>query len=303
LDPCAGEGTALAEFTAGTTARTYGIELDKTRAAEASTVLDRVLVSPIEDCRVGHKSFSLIWLNPPYDWEHGEEDEKCERKELTFLKRSVPWLCPGGILVYIIPESAWIEPIRRLLAYHFTNIDVCRFPEPEYQQFRQIVVIATRKDAPSADTMPYLRYFPESSQQAAPVHVPVSNPIVKLFQSTHMEAEEMARLVENSPGWKMFLAKSRKSGLKATCEGKRPPLPLHSGHLSLMLAAGVLDGIVGHGEDSHVVKGKVTKGQSVKVHETVDAETGNVTNTTVYTDQYVVSVKLLDRSGQIREIA
>jgi hypothetical protein len=40
---------------------------------------------------------------------------------------------------------------------------------------------------------------------------------------------------------------------------ERPPLPLHSGHIGLLLSCGILNGLVGEGEDGHICCGKVEK--------------------------------------------
>ena len=75
LDPCAGCGTALAQSVAGTQARTYGIEPYQGRAEIARANLDNVLESTLEEARISHAAFSLLWLNPPYDNEHLEQQE------------------------------------------------------------------------------------------------------------------------------------------------------------------------------------------------------------------------------------
>ena len=159
LDPCCGEGIALERFTSGSSAVRYGIEPDNGRFEAASEQLDHVLHSPIEDCRVANKSFSLVWLNPPYDWEHMDDGngKKCERKELLFLKRCIPWIAPGGILIYIIPETIWNDPLRKLLAYKFDNLEAWRFPEPDYADFEQMVVIGRRKEKDCPDAPPVIR--------------------------------------------------------------------------------------------------------------------------------------------------
>ena len=70
----------------------------------------------------------------------------------------------------------------------------------------------------------------------------------------------------------------------------------HSGHLGLLLAAGKLDGIVGEGPDRHVVKGKVKK-----VVSKVEEYKGDVLELREL-DRYVVSIKILNRNGEIREL-
>jgi len=301
LDPCCGEGLALERFTSGSTAVRYGIEPDNGRFKAASEKLDCVLHSSIEDCKVANKSFSLVWLNPPYDWEHldGGSGKKCERKEILFLKRCIPWIAPGGILVYIIPETIWNDPLRKLLAYKFDNIEAWRIPEPDYSDSEQMVVIGQRKEKDFLGALPVIGEIEDFLN--AKHLVPASNPEVKLFQTTRVSLEEIQRLVPHSPCWKTFLEKAR-GWTKGTDRRRRPPLPLHAGHLSLMLAAGVLDGVVGNNGDSHVVKGKVTKTSNTTTTEETNPETGETTTTHRELYEYRVTVKVLQKSGEIREL-
>src|SRR5580700_8946107 len=72
LDPCVGEGAALAVIASGRDVTRYGIELDAYRAERARTACNEIIQGNALDvtCAVG--SFSLIYENPPYDWEIGE---------------------------------------------------------------------------------------------------------------------------------------------------------------------------------------------------------------------------------------
>lgn len=73
----------------------------------------------------------------------------------------------------------------------------------------------------------------------------------------------------------------------------RPPLPLRTGHLGLLLANGCLDGIVGQGPDMHVVRGKVEK--TVAKYSELK---GDVLEEREL-DQYKVSIKILRQDGEI----
>ena len=72
LDPCAGTGAALCTITDGVGLRRYGVELDAHRAEEARNVLDYVIQGSAFDTHAPVDSFSLLYLNPPYDFEIGE---------------------------------------------------------------------------------------------------------------------------------------------------------------------------------------------------------------------------------------
>lgn len=72
VDPCAGTGAALLSLTANSSSRRYGVELDAYRASEASRVLDEVIQGNAFDVKAPVESCSLLYLNPPYDFEIGE---------------------------------------------------------------------------------------------------------------------------------------------------------------------------------------------------------------------------------------
>ena len=58
-----------------------------------------MILCSIFDARVNPLgSMGLLFLNPPYDTEEGE------RVEMKFLKHSLKWLCPDGVLIFIVPE-------------------------------------------------------------------------------------------------------------------------------------------------------------------------------------------------------
>jgi len=301
LDPCCGEGDALASLVAGTEAINYGIELDHQRAEESKARLRHVLRCGIEETRIQHRSCSLLLLNPPYDEMTLEEEAntKTERQERAFLRMTVSYLIPGGVLVYIIPQNRLDKSIARLLASRFEHINVHRFPDPEYGDFRQIVIFGVRKKDNTLDEQQALKLQNITERDLAPlamtpeVHclVPASGPLT-LFRSILIDPEELEKHMAQSPLWRRFSALTTRSEIHIP----RPPLPLHSGHLGLLLAAGKLDGIVGTGEDRHLVKGSVRKITTV-----LQEFKGDVLEEREL-DRYVVSIKVLNQQGEIREL-
>ena len=65
LDPCAGEGRAMAVITASSPAVRYGIELDSYRAEAATRVLKHVIQGDALSAHARVESFGLIYANPP----------------------------------------------------------------------------------------------------------------------------------------------------------------------------------------------------------------------------------------------
>ncbi len=301
LDPCCGEGNALAGLVAGTNAVTYGVELDHQRAEKSKIRLNHTLRCGIEETRIQHRSCSLLLLNPPYDELTLEEeaDTKTERQERAFLRMTVPYLIPGGVLVYIIPQNRLDKAIARLLASRFERIRVFRFPDPEYEDFRQIVVFGIRKTSNMLDEREALKLQRVPKMDLAPladnaeIHYPIlpSAPLT-VFRSTIIDPEELEKRMAQSPLWKRFAALTTRTEIRMP----RPPLPLHSGHLGLLLAAGKLDGIVGTGNERHLVKGSVRKITTV-----LQEVKGEVLEEREL-DRYVVSIKVLNQCGDIREL-
>src|SRR5437016_10663352 len=98
LDPCVGDGAAFAEIASDKNVQRCGVELDAGRAEQARTSGIEVIHGNCFDVQCPVESFSLIYLNPPYDFEIGEE--KSQRMEKLFLEHVRRWLIRGGILVF-----------------------------------------------------------------------------------------------------------------------------------------------------------------------------------------------------------
>jgi tRNA1(Val) A37 N6-methylase TrmN6 len=137
-----GTGVALAHLLHGVAAHRYGIEIDANRAEQARALGIETLQANAMDVRCPPEAVSLLYLNPPYDWECGESNN--QRLELVFLEHSYRWLKAGGVLLFVIPQLR-LAKCARLLSEHFTDLRVFRLTEPACLQYKQIVVLATRR--------------------------------------------------------------------------------------------------------------------------------------------------------------
>ncbi len=113
LDPCCGEGKALAQLASHidhheqSALHTYGVELDEARAVTASQCLDSVLRSNAFDTQIGSGSQTLLFLNPPYGAVVTDQVDKQHRDmarlEVQFTQRLLPTLKRDGVLALVVP--------------------------------------------------------------------------------------------------------------------------------------------------------------------------------------------------------
>ncbi len=142
LDPCVGTGEALHLITAGIDCKRYGIELDAHRALTASQAGIETVQGNVFDAHARVETFSLLYLNPPYDSEMGSLNN--QRMELLFLEHTYRWLVLGGVLFFVVPEKR-LSVCIPLLASNFTSFRLFRLTDPESVRFEQVVLTAVRK--------------------------------------------------------------------------------------------------------------------------------------------------------------
>jgi len=297
LDPCCGEGTALHLAVEGLDAPldTYGVELDRDRAAAARGLLHTILHADIRHLRASNQAFGLLWLNPPYDWDTATEDDiPTERLELIFLRETLRYLQPAGILVYLIPQHRLTSTIAKTLAYQFEHIQTFRFPDSSYQAYQQIVLLGVKKHVPYREhtIAAHLEALGHGLIQPPPLpntHSPTylipDAPLNQqfLFQSVIIDPRDLLEEVERHGALPLLLARTTPN----THTQLRPMMPLRKGHLALILASGhlnneiVTDAATG---ERLLVKGNVTK-------ETVKSETTE-DDSTVLTERDVLTITI-----------
>ena len=298
LDPCCGEGAALASLASAKNVEPYGIELDEARAKEAKTRLKHVVHASFDHVDIAPEGFGLLFLNPPYD------DAEGERNELIFLRGTMDCLAPSGVLVYIIPQKRISRPIAELLASNFTEITVHRFPDGEFESFGQIVVLGRKNlwplDSP-AEVERLLKFRegdvpPLKSGIMRRYTVPPSSGA--LIREREIQPEELLKLVKDSP---LIPRLQDLLEPRSVSEVTQPPTRLHVGHLGLLLAAGRLNGIVGEGRDRHLVAGKPVK-HIVETSEVETDDEGNEQQVEKRLETFRVTIKLLLPNGELKKL-
>ena len=142
LDPCVGTGAALVQLTDGARVSRYAVELDADRALQATAAGIETVHGNLFDTEARVESFSVLYLNPPYDSEVGSMDNK--RMEYLFLEHTYRWLVYGGVLLMVVPHKQ-LDSCASLLAANFTSFRVFRLTDPESDRFDQVAFIGIRK--------------------------------------------------------------------------------------------------------------------------------------------------------------
>ena len=265
LDPCVGDGVAFTHLLHGVAAHRYGIEIDAYRAEQARALGIETLQANTLDVRCQPEAVSLLYLNPPYDWESGESNN--QRLELVFLEHSYRWLKAGGVLLFVIPRG-YLAKCARLLTEHFADLRVFRLTEPACLQYKQIVVLATRRrrhsrvsDAVLMDGVRYLEALaakadldPLADNPKVQYEVPASEPAV--LTNTGIPLDEVEDLLLESTSYRQA---GRVLLPKLNDVRGRPLTPLHGGHVGLLCTAGMLNGVFGEGEDRHIAHWRSVK--------------------------------------------
>ncbi len=155
LDPCCGEGTALAEVkhhlndSASTSKQVaaYGVEYHEERAWHSKQILDHCIHGDLRDCMIGARQFGLLFLNPPYGDAVSDKAQLSDPKtgklrlEKEFYRRTNGLLQFGGVMVLIIPYYTLDKEFSSWISRHFHDVKVFMAPE---QQFKQCVIFGVR---------------------------------------------------------------------------------------------------------------------------------------------------------------
>lgn len=264
IDPCVGTGAAFNLITAGAAVERYGIELDARRAEEARITGIRVVQGNSFDAHAKVESFSLLYLNPPYESEINLSGNR--RLERLFLEHTYHWLVPHGLLVLVIPFEQ-LKDCASLLSTYFTRVMVLRMEDPESVRFRQIVVFGVRRNLRGAaleenrrrlvlltgsngyDKMPALQ-----DGVSAPFSIPASREAVLDYRGIPYDLVEDQ--LPSSAAWKQVATLFLPRGETAV---GRPITPLHGGHVGLLCTAGLLNGVFGTGEERHIARWRSVK--------------------------------------------
>ena len=313
LDPCAGEGVAIAEAAHALgreQVQAFAVEYDAERARHARQLVDRCIHGDLMDTLISRQSFGLLWLNPPYgdlskdvNGNIGYQGQGRARLEKLFYQRALPLLQYGGVLIFIVPSYVLDAELVGWLTRHFADLRIYRAVET---QFRQVVVFGRRvrqRDQASESAKVMRGLLLQIGQGDAeadelplewpflPYTVPASPAEPEHFYRVTMEPEQFADEVGRLQG----LWPALETHLAAAQQSLRPPArALSHWHLALALAAGAISGAVRSRTGRVlVVKGDTHKEKTLQTEYT-ERDDGSVAETRILTDKFVPVIRAWD---------
>ena len=269
LDPCCGTGDPAAQIATAAGCDAYGVEINTGRAKTAKNLLSKVVAGNLFSVRARPGAFSILYLNPPYDF-----DAEDGRTELSFLKHTLPYLTPRGLLLFVVPQKRITSRIARVLSAYFEDLKVRRFPADEFQAFGQIVIAGFKKARAEIDgevlaslTQIQSMDLPEIHRKEFSFTVPAVGRDF-FIRSSEFGPDELAEELKESALWR-----EPTLGLLEENERTRPALqplmPPRKAHLAMLIAAGLIN------NQTLEANGKrlLIKGTSKKVIDRFEEET------------------------------
>lgn len=321
LDPTCGEGKILSQLANHFQSEehqieTYGVELDKARHDLAAEVLHHTVNAPIESMVIQNESFSLVFLNPPYDWSmKGIGDYNAQRKEFIELQRNTRYLKPRGIMIFVIPSYRFADKqISRFLATHFEQSAIMKFTEQDYHDFRQCVFIGVKKaDKVKITDQKIMEFLLNMDDEefikdyVSPIDhfigeivwkIPEHKESIKTFY-TRLESKKnyYEGILKNS-GFEAFKNRAKPRSLEL---GGDPVLPINQGQMALLLSSGAINGLLGKEGKLHLVQGMEIVDKEVE-EETMTHDSGSKTVKRVEKTKRSVSVKILTPRGLVKKL-
>ena len=291
FDPCAGKGTAvagLARGIAGSRGRTYAVELDSERAAAAQAVCHKTINAGIEDILI-EGTADIMLLNPPYDT-NGDGS----RAEIEFLYKTAR---RAGLTIYIVPDrfvegGENADDLKNALYETDLQCVKClKFPEPEYNNFKQVVM--------------FLR--PGHQRSLIEIDGILGEDITWTDYQDYRSSGEKFGIVQadNLAGMESITVTKPEAldditGAAGAAIDMRPLLPMRDEHAALIAAAGMLNGLkIGH----LIIRGSTHKKTVVRKRIKTDDDTGNDYDEEAHRETFTAALTILNtRTGEISSI-
>jgi len=184
----------------------------------------------------------------------------------------------------------------------FSELGLYAFPDPEFQVFKQVVIVGRRSPGKdNAETRHRVMQLGSMSASDAYEALPKTNeispgslvlppsPEMRLhWSSERLDTIKAAGIVRKSPAWKDLEALTAAK----TLNDLRPLAPLRHGHLAMLLAGGMMDGEVEANGRRLIIKGSVRK----RVDSQVETTETHVVET--HTERFEIVIRAIDPEKQ-----
>ncbi len=310
LDPCAGEGSVLLALAEKLNLTPYANELDNGRGTTCKEKLPKgqAIIGDMYQLRTTNGAYSVVWCNPPYTWDSGDE----KRREFAMLKHSLKWVTVGGFLLWAIYAHQFTDQAALYLAKNSGLVDVWAMPGLHLDTYKQIVVVAQvgkPTEEPQAVVSRLMAErnagFTELPAKPEPRYELPAPASVKnfLFTSKVPSVEAVLEAITGAPemtGLQMLLTPPEAQPIR------HPVIQPKAGQLGLVLAAGMFNGLV-----VDTPEGKAAVRSTIVSEEQLDqaaSETPDETNEAtaekeVYRTTPTTTITLLDEHGIVRELS
>ncbi|KPV55036.1 hypothetical protein SE17_00080 [Kouleothrix aurantiaca] len=268
IDPCAADGAAVLGIldtwcdSTRITPNLFACELETERAETLRQAVNTTLGWHAGQYAVQGDAFRLTWkggghvlyLNPPYD-----TDAQTKRLEHRFLVRFTDVLMPGhGALLLVVPHYALAASAAHL-ATHYDSVSCFRFFPEAFEQFKQVVLVARRRESPLPNPDDWLLARIHTwAADAATIPTLAADPAPVLKLSGHLSTLEYWRMTPiDVHGYQaaMRVGMDASGGMKrygldqpmAALLGGQPyelAMPPRPGHIAQALSAGIMNGAV-----------------------------------------------------------
>ena len=332
LDPCAGEGAAAQAIATGLGIPESQVYLVELHAGRAEAIKARMPEAPLlgpadfKATSIAPRSYSAVFCNPPFDGEFGC---RSRREEYTFSQAAIRLVAEDGVFILVAPYSAVIgnREFCELLDCQLKDIAMWRFPDG-HRNFNEMVLMGYRRPVPwtveqshsqgllhkanfhwrtygrGEDLPPLGEVQPRewidgrgspSREESVRVYLIPPSCRPSRFAKVGYTDEELAAAV-NASGLNKLLEYIEPP------KPRRPPLPPGKGHIAMILASGMIDGVLWTPDGAHVVRGVASKREYFNEEASgveLDDEKGEARIKEVFSQKIELSVRAVDRSGVI----
>lgn len=311
LEPSIGDGKAISIVTGKKAGqkniKIYGVELNEEtylQVKDAETVDQCIKADFLNDVIISHNAFSFMFMNPPYG-----TSQTGERYELAFVRKIVPYLVKGAVIVTVVPQYVGIqEDFLKEWCDNFETHFLYRFHDKQYKQFKQVVLIGIKKRKAEEDEKEEKRLFSIMKQNEDMPILPTeySGSLLSIPKSLESGiAEFMPRVFNPVEAESILVASPLQTVLRTAIQPQaylidnlgRPPIMPSEGHMYLLAVSGAGQGLVGNEKngDLHLQRG-VSK--IVKRSEYVRDDDGKMKEVEISFPQ--VNYNIIESSGFIR---